>query len=72
MEILSGILWTEIVKQLDYKHSTTSAHLPQCNSQAEVCNKTIASYLSTMVDETTLYWEEFIPALCGIAPFFQV
>ena len=56
-------LWTEIVKQLNSKHSTTSAHHPQCNSQAEVCNKTIASYLSAMVDETTLNWEEFVPAL---------
>jgi transposase InsO family protein len=58
-----NVLWTEITKQLNARHSTTSAHHPQCNSQAEVCNKTIASYLASMVDETTLNWEEFIPAL---------
>ena len=56
-------LFSNIVKLLGTKHSTTSAYHPQCNSQAEVCNKTIAQYLSTMVDESTLNWEEFVPAL---------
>jgi len=31
-------------------HSTTSAYHPQCNSQAEVCNKTFAKYLAAFVD----------------------
>jgi hypothetical protein len=48
---------------LDDKHSTTSSYHPQCNSQAEVCNKTIAKYLGAFVDETTLDWEVYVPAL---------
>jgi hypothetical protein len=39
-------------------HSTTSAYHPQCNSQAEVCNKTIAKYLAAFVD-----WELYMPAM---------
>ncbi len=35
---------------LQVRHSTTSAYHPQCNSQAEVCNKTIAKYLAAFVD----------------------
>ncbi len=34
---------------LDVHHSMTASYHPQCNSQAEVCNKTIAQYLSTDV-----------------------
>jgi hypothetical protein len=56
-------LFTEVVKLLETKHFTTTAYHPQCNAQAEVCNKTIAQYLSTMVNESTLNWEEFVPAL---------
>jgi hypothetical protein len=56
-------LWHEISSLLGSKHTTTSPHHPQCNSQAEVCNKTIAKYLAAMVDESTLNWEQYIPAL---------
>jgi hypothetical protein len=48
---------------LNIRHSTTSSYHPQCNSQAEVCNKTIAKYLAAFVDESTLYWEIYVPAL---------
>jgi hypothetical protein len=48
---------------LDVHHSTTASYHPQCNSQAEVCNKTIAQYLSTAVNEATTDWELFLPAL---------
>jgi Integrase core domain len=48
---------------LDVHHSTTASYHPQCNSQAEVCNKTIAQYLSTTVNEATTDWELFLPAL---------
>ncbi len=48
---------------LDVHHSTMASYHPQCNSQAEVCNKTIAQYLSTVVDEATTDWELFVPAL---------
>ena len=50
-------------EQLDIIRSTTSPRHPQCNSQAEVVNKTIAKYLSAFVDETTLDWEPYLPAL---------
>jgi len=56
-------LFAEISRLIGTKHSTTSAYHPQCNSQAEVCNKTIAKYLASMVDSSTLNWEQFIPAL---------
>jgi hypothetical protein len=36
---------------------------PQCNSQAEVCNKTIAKYLAAFVDGSTMDWEIYMPAL---------
>jgi len=48
---------------LDVRHSTTASYHPQCNSQAEVCNKTIAKYLAAFVDESTLDWEMYVPAL---------
>ncbi|MGL6003312.1 DDE-type integrase/transposase/recombinase, partial [Aeromonas sobria] len=44
-------------------HLTTSPYHPQCNSQAEIVNKTIAKYLSSFVDQTTLDWETYLPPL---------
>jgi hypothetical protein len=44
-------------------HQQTAAHHPQCNSQAEVCNKTIAKYLNSFVDKSTLDWEQYIAPL---------
>jgi len=41
---------------------TTPAH-PQCNAQVEVFNKTIKRYLASFIDNTTLDWENFHPAL---------
>ncbi|WP_289460181.1 hypothetical protein, partial [Klebsiella pneumoniae] len=43
----------ELYSLLRLHHQTTSARHPQCNSQAEVCNKTIAKYLNSFVDQTT-------------------
>ena len=34
-------------------HLKTTAYHPQCNSQAEVANKTIAKYKAVFVDEST-------------------
>ena len=48
---------SQLFKNLDIRHSTTSSYHPQCNSQAEVCNKTIAKYISAFVDSSTLDWE---------------
>jgi len=39
---------------MEMKHGRTSAYHPQCNSQAEVANKTIAKYLRNAVNTTTL------------------
>ena len=50
-------------KQLDLLHITTSARHPQANSQAEVINKTIARYLASFVNETTLDWEQYLAPL---------
>jgi len=41
---------------------TTPAH-PQCNPLVEVFNKTVKRYLASFVDDTTLDWENFLPAL---------
>ena len=53
-------LATELYKRLDIEHTTTVAYHPQCNAQAEVCNKTIAKYLNSFVDESTLDWEQYL------------
>ena len=44
-------------------HLTTSPRHPQCNSQAEVVNKTIAKYLQSFVNDTTLDWELYLAPL---------
>jgi hypothetical protein len=54
---------SQLCKALNIRHSTTSSYHPQCNSQAEVCNKTIAKYLAAFVDKSTLDWEPYVPAL---------
>ena len=48
---------------LKVKHVRTSPAHPQTNSSAEVCNKTIAKYLNSFVDSTTLDWEQYLPAM---------
>ena len=53
----------ELYSLLRLHHQTTSARHPQCNSQAEVCNKTIAKYLNSFVDQTTLDWEQYLAPL---------
>jgi hypothetical protein len=47
----------ELFKTLNIRHSTISSYHPQCNSQAEVYNKTIAKYLAAFVNLSTLNWE---------------
>jgi transposase InsO family protein len=53
----------ELFKLLEIKHTTTTPAHPQCNAQAEVFNKTMAKYLASFVDESTLDWEQYLPAL---------
>jgi IS30 family transposase len=45
------------------QHSKTSPYHPQCNSQVEVFNKTVKKYLASYVDDSTLNWDEWLPAL---------
>jgi transposase InsO family protein len=56
-------LTDELFTLLNIQHTTTTAYHPQCNSQAEVANKTIAKYLSRVVGEDTLDWEDYIGPL---------
>ena len=49
--------------KLNIQHTKTSPAHPQCNSQVEVFNKTVAKYLSSFVDQSTLDWEQYIPML---------
>jgi len=44
-------------------HRTTSPRHPQCNAQVEIANKTIAKYLSSFVDKSTLDWELYLAPL---------
>jgi transposase InsO family protein len=53
----------ELFSLLEIKHSTTTPGHPQCNAQAEVFNKTMAKYLASFVDSSTLDWEQYLPAL---------
>jgi Reverse transcriptase (RNA-dependent DNA polymerase)/RNase H-like domain found in reverse transcriptase/Integrase zinc binding domain/Integrase core domain len=52
-----------LFQQLGSTHLKTSPYHPQCNSQVEIVNKTIAKYLASFVDESTLDWELFLPPL---------
>ena len=53
----------EVIKRMGATHLKTAPYHPQCNSQAEVANKTIADYLTKYVDQTTLDWELYIALL---------
>jgi hypothetical protein len=48
---------------LNIQHTKTSPAHPQCNAQVEVFNKTVKKYLASFIDDTTLDWENFLPAL---------
>jgi hypothetical protein len=56
-------LTNKLFTLLDIQRTTTTAYHLQCNSQAEVANKTIAKYLSRVVGEDTLDWEDYIGPL---------
>ena len=56
-------LSNELFKRLGTNHLTTTPHHPQCNSQAEVANKTIAKYLASFCDDSTLDWERYLAPL---------
>jgi Integrase core domain len=52
-----------LFKRLGTNHLTTSPHHPQCNSKAEVANKTINKYLSSFCDDSTVDWELYLAPL---------
>ena len=56
-------LSAELFELLNVQHSKTSPYHPQCNSQVEVFNKTVKKYLASYVDDSTLNWDEWLPAL---------
>jgi transposase InsO family protein len=56
-------LSAEMLELLNVQHSKTSPYHPQCNSQVEVFNKTVKKYLASYVDDSTLNWDEWLPAL---------
>jgi hypothetical protein len=56
-------LSNELFKRLGTNHFTMSPHHPQCNSQAEVANKTIAKYLASFCDDSTLDWKLYLAPL---------
>ncbi len=60
-------LLAELCEVLNVQHTKTTPYHPQCNAQVEVFNKTVKKYLASYVDETTLNWEEFLPALLEFA-----
>jgi hypothetical protein len=56
-------LSAELFQLLNVRHTKTSPAHPQCNAQVEVFNKTVKKFLQSFVDDTTLNWETFLPAL---------
>ena len=50
----------DLFKLMQVSYLKTMAYHPQCNSQAKVANKTIAKYLASFVDESTLDWEDYL------------
>jgi transposase InsO family protein len=53
----------DVFKRLGTNHLMTLPHHPQSNSQAEVANKTIAKYLVSVCDDSTLDWELYMAPL---------
>ena len=70
MEIFSDMggefknkLSEQLYEMLGTSHRTTSPRHPQCNAQVEIANKTIAKYLASFVDKSTLDWELYLAPL---------
>jgi hypothetical protein len=53
----------ELYQKLDIKTTHTAPAHPQCNSQAEVFNKSLAQFLKNVVDKTILNWEWYLAPL---------
>ncbi len=53
----------ELFTLLNVQHNKITPAHPLCNAHVEVFNKTVKEYLASFVDDTTLHWENFLPAL---------
>jgi hypothetical protein len=53
----------ELYAKLDIRTTHTAPAHPQCNSQAEVFNKSLAKFLKNVVDKTTLNWDWYLAPL---------
>jgi hypothetical protein len=53
----------ELFTLLNVSHTKATPAHPQCNMLVEVFNKTVKKYLASFMDDTTLNWENFLPAL---------
>ncbi len=53
----------ELFTLLNVQHTKTTLAHPKCNEQVEVFNKTVKKYLASFIDDTSLDWENFLPAL---------
>jgi transposase InsO family protein len=56
-------LSAELFQLLNVRHTKTSPTHPQCNAQVEVLYKTVKKFQQSFVDDKTLNWETFLPAL---------
>ncbi len=56
-------LSAELLELLNVQHSKMSPYHPQCNVQVEVFNKTVKKYLASYVNDSTLNWDKWLPAL---------
>jgi hypothetical protein len=56
-------LSAEIFELLNISHIKTLPAHPKCNAHVEVFNKTLKKFLPSFVNNTTLKWETFLPAL---------
>ena len=53
----------ELYTLLHINHVPTTSYHPQCNAQCEIVNKTIAKYLASHVENSTLDWELYLAPL---------
>jgi hypothetical protein len=56
-------LLTELCELLNVQHTKTTPYHPQCKFAGGSVQQNSKKYLASYVDETTLNWDEFLPAL---------
>lgn len=53
----------ELYSLLNIRRLTTSAYHPQCNSQAEVINKSLSRYMRAYLEDHDEEWEFYLPSM---------